>query len=113
MELISEIEKVFENECAVTVFATDDNLVELVRILEKHHIYWGGDSSSASLKDIDSYSYKHNPPGVNIRKNWPKSGRHSFFFLDSANHVTPCMIEFKNNNCLNIEANEILGFSEV
>ena len=113
MELISEIEKVFENECAVTVLATDGNFIELVRTLEEHHIYWGGDSSSASLEEIYSYSMKHNPPGVNIFKNWDNLGRHNFFFLDATHNVKPRMIEFTSNNCPSIEANVILGFLEV
>lgn len=113
MELINEIEKAFENECAVTVLAADDNLVELVRTLEEHRIYWGGVSSSASLEEIYSYSIKHSPPGVNICKNWDNLGRHSFFFLDASHSVQPRMIEFGSNNYPSIEANEILGFLEV
>lgn len=113
MELIHEIEQAFENECAVTVVATEDNLVELVRTLEEHHIYWGAARSSASLNDIYSYSYKHNPPGVTVHKNWANLGRRSFFFLDATHNVTPCMIEFTSNNYPSIEANVILGFLEV
>lgn len=113
MELIHEIEKVFENECAVTVLATDNNCIELVRTLEEHNIYWGGYSTGASLEDIYSYSMKHNPPGVNIFKNWDHLGRHSFFFLDATHNVKTRMIEFTSNNCPSIEANVILSFLEV
>ena len=113
MELINEIKMAFTNKDSVTVFATDDNLVELVRTLEENHIYWGGDASTTSIKDILSYSNRHNPPGVNVLKNWPKSGRHGFFFLDDANHVQHYVIEFKSNDCPTIDSNKILDFLDM
>lgn len=113
MELLNEIEKAFANEDSVTVFATDDNLVELVKTLEENHIYWGGDVSRASIKDILEYSNTHNPPGVNVLQNWPKSGRHSFLFLDATNRVRRHVIEFKSNDCPTIDSNKILEFLDM
>lgn len=113
MELINKIEKAFANEDSVTVFAADDNLVELVKTLEENHIYWGGQVNRASIKDILLYLNTHSPPGVNVLKNWPKSGQHSFFFLDAVNPEQRHVIEFQNNDCPTINGDKILDFLDM